>query len=252
MRFSEQEYADLRARQDRALADARTSEIGVAAANAELSSAVVSLEQAERAQKELERAQRSMEVLQRDKRLHDELDRAYSDLRTDLNHQLRPELSELASAFLAELTDHRYTELELDDQYNIIVLEDGLPKPVISGGEEDLANLVLRLAISQMIAERAGQSFSLLVLDEVFGSLDDVRRHNVVELLRHLQDRFEQVVLITHIESVREGLDRVITVDFDEESGSARVRQPDAELAALGAGDGAGDGAALEGAGADA
>jgi exonuclease SbcC len=164
-------------------------------------------------------------VLQTDRRLHDELDRAYSDLRTDLNYQLRPELSELASAFLSELTDARYTEMELDDQYNILILEDGIPKPVLSGGEEDLANLVLRLAISQMIAERAGQSFSLLVLDEVFGSLDEARRLNVVELLRGLQDRFEQVILITHIEPVREGLDRVISVGYDPDRGCSVVTE---------------------------
>ncbi|MEO6446084.1 MAG: SMC family ATPase [Gemmatimonadaceae bacterium] len=227
--FSEQEYVQLREQQELSLAEARAAEIAVATARAELQSASAALTHAERAQTDFERAQAAHEALQSDRKVHDELDRAYSDLRTDLNHQLRPELSELASAFMAELTDQRYTELELDDQYNIIVLEDGVPKPVISGGEEDLANLVLRLAISQMIAERAGQSFSLLVLDEVFGSLDDVRRHNVVELLRGLGDRFEQVVLITHIESVREGLDRVISVSYDEESGSARVRQSDSE-----------------------
>src|SRR5207248_4306170 len=106
----------------------------------------------------------------------------------------------------------------------------------ISGGEEDVANLVLRLAISQMIAERAGQSFSLLVLDEIFGSLDEVRRHNVVELLRRLQDRFEQVILITHIESVREGLDRVITVRYDEQSGASVVEQSDGGASPEGAG----------------
>src|SRR6185312_11246469 len=104
-----------------------------------------------------------------------------------------------------------------------------VPKPVISGGEEDLAHLVLRLAISQMIAERAGQSFSLLILDEVFGSLDDARRHNVVELLRRLQDRFEQVILITHIESVREGLDRVVTVRYDDDRGCAVIEQTGAD-----------------------
>jgi exonuclease SbcC len=158
-----------------------------------------------------------------DRRMHDELDRAFSDLRTDLNFQLRPELSELASAFLSELTDARYTELELDDQYNVVILEDGIPKPVLSGGEEDLANLVLRLAISQMIAERAGQNFSLLILDEVFGSLDEARRFNVVELLRGLHDRFEQVILITHIEPVREGLDRVISVSYDPDQGCSVV-----------------------------
>jgi exonuclease SbcC len=158
-----------------------------------------------------------------DRRLHDEVDRAYTDLREDLNLQLRPEVSELASGFLAELTDGRYTELELDDDYNILLLEDGVPKPVISGGEDDIANLVLRLAVSQMIAERAGQSFSLLVLDEGFGSLDDSRRHNVIELLRRLHDRFDQVILITHIESVRDGFDRVVTVRYDETRGTSVV-----------------------------
>jgi exonuclease SbcC len=136
-------------------------------------------------------------------------------------------MSELASAFLIDLTDARYDELELDDSYNLTVLEDGVPKPVISGGEEDIANLCLRLAISQMIAERAGQSFSLLILDEVFGSLDESRRQNVVELLRGLQDRFEQVILITHVEQVREGLDRVISVRYDEETGGSIVTQLD-------------------------
>ena len=78
-----------------------------------------------------------------------------------------------------------------------------------------------------MIAERAGQPLSLLILDEVFGSLDESRRHNVVGLLRRLHDRFEQVIVITHIDSpsVRENLDRPITVTYDEQSGASRVEQ---------------------------
>jgi len=223
--FSEADYVSLRAEYEAAAAAARAADVAAAAAQGDANAARSAFESAERSRLELERIQGALEALQRDRRLHDELDRAYSDLRTDLNFQLRPELSELASSFLHDLTDARYTELELDDAYNVIVLEDGIPKPVISGGEEDLANLVLRLAISQMIAERAGQQFSLLVLDEVFGSLDESRRNNVVELLRRLQDRFEQVILITHIESVREGLDQIIAVRYDEESGSSVVTQ---------------------------
>ena len=108
--------------------------------------------------------------------LHQELDRALTDLRGELNATLRPDLSELASGFLRDLTNGRYTELELDEDYGTTLLDDGDPKAVISGGEEDVANLALRLAISQMIAERAGQPLSLLVLDEIFGSLDEDRR----------------------------------------------------------------------------
>ena len=235
--FSEQSYADLRARHDAAAAELRTAELDAVAAAGEAATA-----QAAVARAELASAKAKLDTLEREKRLHDELDRAYTDLRTDLNVQLRPEMSELASAFITELTDARYDELELDDSYNLTVLEDGVPKPVISGGEQDVANLCLRLAISQMIAERAGQHFSLLILDEVFGSLDESRRQNVVELLRGLQDRFEQVILITHIEQVREGLDRVISVRYDEETGTSVVTQLDADantgdlLAAVGAG----------------
>ena len=217
------EFAAVREGHERAAVEARRAELESVAATADAERARAEMEAAERGRRELARLQERLDELERDKRLHDELDRALTDLRTDLNFQLRPELSDIASRFLADLTDGRYNALEFDEDYALVVLEDGLPKPVISGGEEDLCNLVLRLAISQMIAERAGQAFSLLILDEVFGSLDDTRRGNVIELLRRLNDRFEQVIVITHIEQVREGLDRVLVVRFDEERGTSVV-----------------------------
>ncbi|HEY6829581.1 MAG TPA: SMC family ATPase [Gemmatimonadaceae bacterium] len=231
--FSEESYADLRLRHEQAAADLRASELAAVGADSELAAAVDALEVAESARAELLKNEAHLELLTKDRRLHEELDRAFTDLRTDLNLTLRPEISDLASRYIRELTDGRYSEIELDDQYNVTVLEDAIPKPVISGGEEDLANLVLRLAISEMIAERAGQAFSLLILDEVFGSLDEARRHNVVDLLRRLQDRFEQVILITHIDSVRDGLDRVVSVRYDEEAGISRVEAESAGGVAL-------------------
>lgn len=154
-----------------------------------------------------------------------ELDAAFTDLRTDLNAALRPDLSELASGLLRDLTNGRYADLELNEDYEPTLVEDGEVKPVISGGEEDVANLALRLAISQMIAERAGQPLSLLILDEVFGSLDEERRAAVVGLLRNLADRFPQVILITHIESVRDGFDRIIRVERDTDRRASVVRE---------------------------
>lgn len=167
-------------------------------------------------------AARSLEV---DLRYHNELDGVLTHLRQDLNARVRPELGELASSFLSDVTDGRYASLEIDEDYNVLVIDEGEEKPVISGGEEDIANLVLRLAISQMIAERAGQQLSILILDEVFGSLDVEHRDNVVQLLHRLEGRFEQVILITHVEGIREGLDNVIRVDYDERTGSSRVRE---------------------------
>jgi len=223
IRLDEAAFARLRDESDHLHAQLRATELEVVAAEGDAARAQADVTALEQRREALQRLTNRLDALEADKRLHDELDRAYSDLRTDLNTQLRPELAEIASGFLRSLTDGRYSALEFDEDYNVVVLENELPKLVVSGGEEDLCNLVLRLAISQMIAERAGQAFSLLILDEVFGSLDEIRRDNVIELLRRLQDRFEQVIVITHIEQVREGLDRVLVVRYNEDSGTANV-----------------------------
>ena len=221
--IGEVDFEGIRARHEQASTEARKAEMAAITTSSDAERAKAELASAQARRDELARLQDRLSKLELDRRLHDELDRAFTDLRTDLNFQLRPELAEIASGFLSSLTDGRYSQLEFDEDYNLLVLEDEVPKPVISGGEEDLCNLVLRLAISQMIADRAGQAFSLLILDEIFGSLDDTRRGNVVDLLRRLNDRFEQVIVITHVEQIREGMDRVLVVRFDEEKGSSRV-----------------------------
>jgi exonuclease SbcC len=222
--YSEEGVGPLRDEFTAAERSRREHELGLHRARVDVQAVQESAHALTRRRQERERRQAEVKRTQTDLTLNLELDRALADLRTDLNAQLRPDLSELASSFIRDLTNGRYTELELDEDYVAVLLADGEPKPVISGGEEDVANLALRLAISQMIAERAGQPLSLLVLDEIFGSLDEERRLAVLDLLRSLADRFPQVILITHIESVREGFDRIVRVDFNPESGSASVR----------------------------
>jgi len=153
-----------------------------------------------------------------------ELDRFYGQFWEKLNNQARPEISELASKFLVDLTDGRYSELELNEKYEICLHDDGEIKPVISGGEEDLVNLCVRVAISQIIAQRSGKTLSLLILDEIFGSLDENRRSNVVNLLRNLTNNFEQVILITHIEDIKDEIDNIITIDYDAENGCSKIK----------------------------
>jgi exonuclease SbcC len=234
--YTEATYLEVQSAHDAVERERRDAEIAVVRAKAEVGAADAGL--AAVARRREERSVREQELRQAasDLALHNELDRAFSELRSQLNLQLRPDLSEQAGAFLRDLTNGRYTELDLDEDYVATLLEGGEAKPVVSGGEEDIASLSLRLAISQMIADRAGQPLSLLVLDEIFGSLDEERRASVLELLRSLADRFPQVILITHIESVRDGFDRVIRVEYDAERGAARVRdEAEGELDGLAA-----------------
>ena len=231
--FSDAQFRAAKERYDRAIGVLREAELAAVEAGGALTRAEEVVEETERRLEARAARERQIDELKARRRLHDELDRAFSELRAELNATMRPEIAELASSFLADLTDGRYDTVDLTEDYALTIVDDGVPKSVISGGEEDVANLVLRLAISQMIAERAGQPLSLLVLDEVFGSLDESRRQHVLALLRRLGDRFPQVVLITHIDQIRDGLDRVIRVEYDAARGASVLRD---ETATLGAG----------------
>jgi exonuclease SbcC len=224
LEYSEAAFRDVREAELAAERTRREAELALVRAKGERAAAQEAVAGVARREAERNERERAATESAAELALHQELDRALTDLRDELNSTLRPDLSELASAFLRDLTNARYTDLELDEDYSATLLDDGDPKAVISGGEEDIANLALRLAISQMIAERAGQPLSLLILDEIFGSLDEERRGAVIELLRSLADRFPQVILITHIDSVREGFDRVVRVGYDVARGVATVR----------------------------
>ncbi len=166
---------------------------------------------------------RQMEQKQREAAFYRTLRTAMQDFQKELNTRLRPMLAGYASEFLASLTNGRYSQIEIDEQFRFYLIDDGIRKTVISGGEEDVVNLSLRLALARLITERAGQPLSLLILDEVFGSLDTERRASVLNLLNTLRDWFEQILVISHIEDINESAERCLYVVRDERTRTSQV-----------------------------
>ena len=113
--------------------------------------------------------------------------------------------------------------LEFDDEYNISVYDNGEAFEIerFSGGEEDLANLCTRIAISEVITERAGRDFGFIVLDEIFGSQDAGRRQNILRALSGFSAKFRQIFLITHIEDIKNSVEHVINISEDEDGVSS-------------------------------
>ena len=142
--------------------------------------------------------------------------------RTYLISQIRPALSHHASALFAELTDGKYSEIELDEDYNVLVYDQGTAYSIerFSGGEEDLANLCMRLAISEIITERAGSVFQFIILDEIFGSQDDIRKHNIIKALSGFSSKFRQIFLITHVDDIKQYTEHTIEVSEDDTGAS--------------------------------
>ena len=129
--------------------------------------------------------------------------------------RIRPILSSIASGYLAQLTGSRYSQMEIVKNYDIWIYDGNVKYPInrFSGGEEDLANLCLRLAISSIIAaSKRKQGLKFIVLDEIFGSQDQERRRNILTAIAQLLKRFQQVFIITHIDQVKETIGNVILV----------------------------------------
>ncbi|MBI2599425.1 SMC family ATPase [Candidatus Daviesbacteria bacterium] len=88
-----------------------------------------------------------------------------------------------------------------------IVISDEMgerPYELYSGGETFRVNFAIRLAISKLLTHRAGAKLQFLVIDEGFGTQDAPGRARLVEVLDAIKNDFEKIIVITHIEELKE------------------------------------------------
>ncbi len=142
----------------------------------------------------------------------------FAEFRVFLIGRIRPTLSRGTSDLFREMTDGLYQEIELDEEYNLKILDRGESHPInrFSGGEIDLANLCFRLAISIEMAAMAKIANNFVILDEVFGSQDLDRRQMIIEGLARLTNRFPQIIIVSHIEGIKDLVENRIIIERDQ------------------------------------
>jgi exonuclease SbcC len=129
-----------------------------------------------------------------------------------------PRLEQVASTLLSAATDGRYADVKLSHDYRLMIVDRGEDHELarFSGGEQDLANLCLRLSIADWVSKERNVELGFVVLDEVFGSQDDERRQRLLGELRILSNRFRQMLVITHISDIAELCDAQVEVSLLE------------------------------------
>ena len=78
------------------------------------------------------------------------------------------------------------------------------PYEMYSGGEAFRVNFALRVALSKMLAHRAGAPLQTLILDEGFGTQDPRGREAILDALHAIQEDFALILCITHIEELKD------------------------------------------------
>ena len=146
-----------------------------------------------------------------------------------------PELEAQANDLLARLTDHRMT-LSLETQRQNrrgdvsetleIRIADELGTrsyELFSGGEAFRIDFALRVALAKLLAARAGAPLRTLFIDEGFGTQDPSGRERLVEAIQTIQDEFDLILVVTHIEEMKEAFPVRIDVSKDDTGSSLQV-----------------------------
>jgi exonuclease SbcC len=132
-----------------------------------------------------------------------------------IDHVL-PEITEETNRLLGRMTNNRL-QVMLDTQRQTqkgsvtetldIRISDELGTrnyELFSGGEAFRVNLALRIALSKLLARRAGAPLPTLVIDEGFGSQDAAARERLIEAINVIQADFQCLLIITHIEELKD------------------------------------------------
>jgi exonuclease SbcC len=170
------------------------------------------------------------------------LERAFSKdgIPALLIEQALPEIEEQANAILQRLTNgvmsvrfdtqREYKDRSREDKRETldILISDGSGQreyEMFSGGEAFRVNFAIRLALSRVLAQRAGARLQTLVIDEGFGSQDTEGRQRLLEAINLVRADFSKILIITHLEELKDAFPARIEVEKGLTGSKVRVIQ---------------------------
>ena len=180
---------------------------------------------------ERETSIKELRSIAEEKSIYDELATAFGKRGTQalIIEKALPEIEEEANRLLGRMTDNRM-HLKIESQRDTkkgdtietldIKIADELGTrnyEMFSGGESFRVNFALRIALSKLLARRAGAPLPTLIIDEGFGTQDSAGREKLVEAINSIQDDFEKILVITHIEELKDAFPVRIDVIKTEE-----------------------------------
>ncbi len=94
---------------------------------------------------------------------------------------------------------------------------------MFSGGEAFRVNFAIRLALSEVLAQRAGARLQTLVIDEGFGSQDAQGRQRLIEAINLVRNDFAVILVITHIDELKDAFPNRIEVEKTDQGSTVRI-----------------------------
>jgi len=142
--------------------------------------------------------------------LQDEANRILSRLTSNSTQVTLESLGELKTGGTKETLDIRISDEIGERRYELY-----------SGGEAFRVDFAIRIALSKLLARRSGTPLQTLVIDEGFGTQDEEGLAHLVEAIQTISDEFEKILVITHVEAIKNAFPVRIEVVKHADSGSS-------------------------------
>lgn len=91
-----------------------------------------------------------------------------------------------------------------------------------SGGEAFRIDFALRIALARLLAKRAGAPLPTLIVDEGFGTQDRDGIAKLKEAIGTIQDDFEKILVVTHMEELKDAFPVRLEVSRGEDGATYR------------------------------
>jgi exonuclease SbcC len=79
------------------------------------------------------------------------------------------------------------------------------------------------IPLSEILAQRKGARLQTLVIDEGFGSQDTLGRQRLVEAINLVKDDFAKILVITHLDELKDAFPTRIEVEKTERGSMVTV-----------------------------
>lgn len=196
-----------------------------------------SLNRCEQLRKEISSARTDLEKAKKDKSAYNDLIAIFGKkgVQALIIENAIPEIQEEANQLLARMTDNAMQvsietvrdkktggvaetlDIRISDDMGTRAYE------LYSGGEAFRVNFALRIALSRMLARRAGAKLQTLIIDEGFGTQDGKGREKLIEAIGSIKDDFELILVITHIDELKDAFPTRIEITKDSQGSQITV-----------------------------
>ena len=191
------------------------------------------IEQIVKAEEDIKSMELEIFKTNEDVQLYEELASAFgrNGIQALMIERAVPMLENTAKELLARLSDNKMTiKLELkegridratglpSEELNITISDEQGTRSyeTFSGGETFRIDFAIRIAMSKLLASRSGSPLPILFIDEGFGSQDTIGQGRLIEVIQSISEDFEKIIVITHVDSMKENFDQQIEISKTE------------------------------------